>query len=238
MNETDFRNFLSRNKRKSSAIDQIVGFVSKFEIFYQQHYPHPNIDQTTVESLESYVSWIESETGESASKPLWALRYYFDFIENQELSNLAGELRAERIKRRSFKIRNFRGVSPDQVAKLEALYIENVDQMLDAGRTPKLRRELIAQTGLSPDVVMELVKLSDLARLGAVRSVRARLYVDAGLTPEIIAAWEPEELHAMLVDFVARTEFDGLAPFPKEVEHLVENARKLPTIVVYESDKA
>jgi hypothetical protein len=233
MNESEFRVFLKQQRRKASAIEQIIGFVREFEVFYQHNYHHQAIDQTTTESLESYISWLESESGESASKPLWALRYYFDFIEDQTLSDLAGDLRSERIKRRSFKIAHFLGIDPEHVAKLGALYIENVDQMLDAGRTPKLRRELAEQTDLHPDVIIELVTLSDLARLEAVRSVRARLYFDAGLTPKIIATWEPDELHAMLVDFVARTRFDGLAPFPKEVQHLVENARKLPTIVVY-----
>jgi len=233
MNELEFRNFLQRNKRKASAIEQIVEFVCEFEVFYQLNYPQQTIDQTTSESLESYVSWIESEPGVSASKPLWAVRYYFDFIENQALSDLAGEMRAERIKRKTFKVGDFRGVHPEYVAKLDALYIENIDQVLDAGRTPALRKQLAEQTGIPLDAILEFVTLSDLARLGAVRSVRARLYYDAGLTPETIATWEPEGLHAMLVEFVEKTKFNGIAPLPKEVRHLVENALKLPALVVY-----
>ena len=202
-------------------------------LFFEQNYPGKTIDRTTTEALETYISQIESESGESASKPLWALRYYFDFIGNQALSDLAGDLRAERIKRKPFHIRDFRGVDPAQVAKLESLYIENIDQMLDAGRTPKLRQQLTEQTGLPLEVILEFVKLSDLARLGAVRSVRARLYHDAGFIPETIAQWEPEELHAMLVDFVQETNFDGIAPLPKEVKNLVADARKLPPLVIY-----
>ena len=233
MNEIEFRAYLKRNRRKPSAIDQIVSFVLAFEQYLQDYYPNKKIEQTSVESLESYISWIESEPGESASKALWALRYYFDYIDNQELSDLAGDLRSERIKRKPFFVRNFRGVNPDEIAKLEALYIENIDQMLDAGRTPKLRQALADQTGLPVEVLLEYVTLSDLARLGAVRSVRARLYFDAGLNPEIIATWEPEDLHAMLKEFVSRTQFDGIAPLPKEVRNLVENAHSLPKLVQY-----
>lgn len=233
MNEIEFHAFLKRNRRKASAIEQIVSFALAFEVYLAEHYPEKNIEQTTIESLESYVSWIESEPGESASKPLWALRYFFDFIENQELSDLAGDLRSERIKRKPFYVRNFRGVNPEDIAKLEAQYIENIDQMLDAGRTPRLRQALADQTGLSLDVLLEYVTLSDLARLGAVRSVRARLYNDAGLTPEIIATWDPEELHAMLVEFTNLTKFDGIAPLPKEVRNLVADARSLPKLVQY-----
>ena len=106
--------------------------------------------------------------------------------------------------------------------------------MVEAGRTSGLRQALAEQTGLPVDVIMEYVTLSDLARLGAVRSVRARLYYDAGLTPTIIASWEPEDLRLMLMDFVKRTGFDGIAPLPKEVQNLVSDARKLPEIVLYE----
>ncbi|MFH1635629.1 MAG: DUF4332 domain-containing protein [Chloroflexota bacterium] len=233
MNQPNFRTFLKSKRRKATAIEQIVNFVSEFESYLQTHYPGRTIDQTTSESLESYASWLESEPGESASKPLWALRYYFDFIANDELSDLAGEMRAERVKRHSFQIRKFRGVYPERIAKLDALYIENVDQMLDAGRKPKLRQALAEKTGLPLDAILEFVTLSDLARLKAVRGVRARLYHDAGLTPEKIAAREPEELHAMLVEFVERTGFDGIAPLHREVQHLINDARLLPKIVEY-----
>jgi hypothetical protein len=233
MNETDFRLFLKRKHRKQSAIEQIVPFVAAFDEFLENFYPGKTIEQTTPESLESYVSWLESETGESASKPLWALRYYFDFIENQELSDLAGELRSERVKRKPFMIKDFRGVNPVYIAKLDALYIENRDQIIDAGRKPQLREDLAEQTGIPLEAILELVTLSDLARLGGVRRVRARLYYDAGLTPEIIATWEPEALHGMLVEFVERTNFDGIAPQPKEVQNLIKDARKLPQIVDY-----
>jgi len=233
MNETEFRLFLKRNKRKETAIEQILGYIGQYELFFQEHYPNKTIAQSTSENLESFVSWVESETGESASKPLWAVRYYFDFIENQELSDLAGDLRAERVKRKPFQFRKFRGVHPAHVAALEGLYLENIDQLLDAGRTPRLRKELAEQTGISQDGILELVKLCDLARIGAVRSVRARLYHDTGLTPEIIATWEPEELHAMLVDWVAEHHFDGIPPTLKEVQNLVKDARTLPKLVIY-----
>lgn len=233
MNETEFREFLKRQRRKESAIEQIIPYVAAFEEYLEKFYAGKPIGKTTPESLESYVSWMESETEESASKPLWALRYYFDYRENQELSDLAGELRAERIKRKPFKVGNFRGVNSDYVSRLEALYIENIDQMLDAGRTPALRQKLAEQTRIPLEAIVEFVTLSDLARLGAVRSVRARLYHDAGLTTESIAAWEPETLHAMLVEWVEKSQFEGIAPQPKEVQHLVSHARRLPKLVVY-----
>jgi len=229
----EFQIYLKHQRRKASAIEQIVAYVTAYEVYLQSNYPLKALHQATPESLESYISWIESETGKSASKPLWALRYYFDFIDNRNLSVLAGEMRAERIKHKPFKIRDFRGVDPGTAARFTTLNIEYVDQMLDAGRTPKLREALAEKTGLSREMILELVKLSDLSRLGAVRSVRARLYHDAGLTPESIATWEPQPLRAMLVAWVEKHDFDGIAPLPKEVQNLVNDARRLPQLVVY-----
>jgi hypothetical protein len=233
MNEDEFRSYLKSIRRKESAIEQIISYLNGFELFLKSNYAGISIEQTNEEVLESYVSWVESDPGESASKPLWALRYYFDYLQNRSLSQLSGQLRAERIKRKPFYVRDFRGVQAEQIAKLETINIENVHQMIDAGRTPDLRKTLAKQSGLSEDLILEYVTLSDLSRLGAVRSVRARLYYESGLTPEKIAAWEPEALREMLVDFVDRTGFEGIAPLPKEVKNLIKDARSLPMIVIY-----
>ena len=233
MDMDTFFDFLKRQRRKDSAIEQIIKLVIDFKDYLSENYEGKSLDQVTIEALESYVSWLEGEKDLPASKSLWALRYYFDFIEDVKLSNLAGELRAERIKRKPFYIKNFRGVNPNQVEILEAHNIENIDQMLDEGRTPALRKELSEKTRIPLDDILEFVKLSDLSRLGAVRSVRARLYHDVGLTPQKISTWDPEQLHGMLVEWVEKTNFDGIAPFPKEVKHLVSDARKLPPLVQY-----
>lgn len=78
------------------------------------------------------------------------------------------------------------------------------------------------------------MKLSDLARIQGLKSVRARLYYDVGTdTVEKLAEWDPKELRAMLIKFVEKTGFEGIAPLPKEAEYTVETAKKLPKIVEY-----
>jgi hypothetical protein len=58
------------------------------------------------------------------------------------------------------------------------------------------------------------------------------LYYDAGVdNVEKMAAWEPEALQIMVVEFVERTKFDGTAPLPKEVSSTIANAKKLPKVV-------
>jgi len=106
--------------------------------------------------------------------------------------------------------------------------------MLEAGKTPDNRKKLSKQTGIPLKTILELVKLSDLSRLGAIKSVRARLYYDAGLdTPDKFTKWKMEDLRKMLVEFVERTGFDGIAPLPKELNNAIEAAKRLPRAVQY-----
>jgi len=71
-------------------------------------------------------------------------------------------------------------------------------------------------------------------RIPGIKGIRARLYYDAGVDSiEKMAEWDPKALRAMLIEFVDRTGFNGMAPLPKEAEFSVEKAKKLPKIVEY-----
>ena len=137
-------------------------------------------------------------------------------------------------KQNPFLLKDFRGVSPEILEKLAAIGVKKAAQMLSAGQTPEKRAALAKDAGISAEAVLELVKLSDLARLPGVKGIRARLYYDAGVdSVEKLAACEPEALLAMTAEFVARSGFDGIAPLPKEVSSTIDNARNLPKIVAW-----
>jgi hypothetical protein len=125
-------------------------------------------------------------------------------------------------------------VNPVHVDRLAAQGITNVEQMCKAGRTSDDRHILAERAGVPPEAVLELVKLADLARIPGLKEIRARLYYDAGVdNVEKLAAWDPVELRDMLIDFVERTGFDGIAPLPKEAASAVATARSLPKVVEY-----
>ncbi len=135
-------------------------------------------------------------------------------------------------KRNLFKLRDFRGVQPQFIAALEARQIKNTDQLLRAGCTRPLRASLARSTGIPEDAILELVKLSDLARLPGVKGIRARLYYDAGVdSVDKMAGCDPEPLRIMMANYVEQTGFDGTPPLPKEVSSTIANAKKLPKIV-------
>lgn len=232
-NQDGFTTYLKRGGRSPSAIKQCLAYAGEFERFLQER--DRELAEATAENLIAFVEQIESQPKASAKKHLWALRYYFEFAANDTMCRLAGELRQGRIVRKPFPLAKFRGVDLEHAARLEDAGIKYVDHMLQAGRTPRDRRALAERTGVPLDVILEFVKLSDLSRVGATKAVRARLYYDAGIdTPAKIAQYEPQDLRAALIEFVARTGFDGIAPLPKEAQHAVAAARKLDPIVEYE----
>jgi len=150
------------------------------------------------------------------------------------MHKLANELRGQRIKRKPFDLKKFRGVNSEHVDKLASIGIKNVKQMLEAGKTRASRQNLSEKTGIPLEAILEFVKLSDLARIPGIKGIRARLYFDAGVdTVEKMAEWNPKELREMCIEFVERTGFDGIAPLPKEAEFSVKKAEKLPKIVEY-----
>lgn len=137
-------------------------------------------------------------------------------------------------KQNPFKLRDFRGVDPEYIDRLHQVGIKYAAQMVSAGKTAADRASLAQRTGIPQEVVLELVKLSDLARLPGVKGIRARLYYDAGVdSVEKMARCEPEALLTLTAEFVERTGFEGVVPLPKEVSSTIANAKKLPALVVW-----
>jgi hypothetical protein len=232
--EEAFRTFLKRGGRSPSAIKRCIAYVKEFEQYLQEHRGGKALDEASSEELEGFVEWIESEPKASAKGHLWGLCYYYEFASNQAMRDFAGALRQQRIQRKPFTLKGFRGTNPEFVAKLAAVGIEDVEQMREAGRTPDSRQELSEKARIPIEAVLEFVKLSDLARIPGLKGIRARLYHDAGVdTVERLAEWDPVELRAMLTAYVERTGFDGIAPLPKEAQSAVAQARKLPQVVEY-----
>jgi hypothetical protein len=165
------------------------------------------------------------------------LAMYFNFTGHPDLASYlysireAGTAKA----RQAFRLQDFQDVNQDHISRLKEAGIANTEEMIEAGKTPKARQRLAEQTGVPLDFILEMVKLSDLSRLDGVKGIRARLYYDAGVdTLEKLARWEAEELRLMLVDFVRRTGFKGIAPLPKEVQGTIARAKKLPKIIEYD----
>ena len=232
MDEKGFRQFLKKSGKKEHVVEGLISHVRTFEAYLADK-QHIEVEAANEQDLQDYVKAL---TQGEVKERMRGLALYYRFVGNALLARLAGDIREQEIAktRPGFKLREFRGVSLEEVAKLEAIGIVTVEHMLAAGETPEARQQLAEHTGVPLQTILELVKLSDISRLGAVKSVRARLYYDAGLdTPDKFTQWEPEALRQMLVEFVEHTGFDGIAPLPKELRNAITTARQLPEIVQY-----
>jgi hypothetical protein len=230
-----FECYLKRGGRSPSAVKRCVRLVEEFEQHLNDHSPGLSLQCASADDLVTFVEELERDPKASAKTHLWALRYFYDFCSNNEMTRLSAELRRARIQQKSTALREFRGVNPEHLASLAAFGIQNAQQMLEAGPSPADRRRLSEQTGVPLSAILELVKLSDLSRIPGIAGIRARLYYDAGLdTLDEIARWEPDQLRQHMLDFVQRTGFEGIAPLPREVAFSIKKAQTLPRVVDYE----
>lgn len=234
MTYVEFSKFLKRGGRSESAIIRSLNFLDEFETFLVNERTGVRPDAASVEDLEAFIEYVEQDPKRSAKLHLWALRYYYQFVGNYDMERLCSFLRQQRITRKPFNLRDFRGVNLENTARLEEHGIRTTSQMLSAGKTPADRKSLSIQTGVPEDKILELVKLSDISRIPGIKGIRARLYYDAGAdTVEKIAAFSHEDLLTATRSYVDRSGFDGIAPLPAEARHAIITAGKLPRVIEY-----
>ncbi len=232
MDEEGFRKYLKRRGKKPQVVDRNVESV-KFFISFLQKERNKDLADATKEDLDSYVLMIEQKK-QSAKGALYTLMNYFHFLEDMTMLTYASALRNERTKRtrKIFPIKEFLKVNQEHVKKLATIGIKNVVQMLENGKTTKQREELSKQLDIPEESILELVKLSDITRMGYVRKKLSRLYYEAGLdSPAKVAAFEPKELHEFFTKFVEETGWDGMIPNPGDLVNNIKNARKLSKVV-------
>jgi hypothetical protein len=232
MDEDGFIKFMKTEKKTQSTIKRNINSVKTFEEFLSKHKQGKKLEEASPQDLFDFVSWGERQF-RKVSMFVAGARTYYEYKANRQMFNAAREI-VGTIYMGSYKLKKFRGVKKEHIEKLEAEGIKTAKQMLDAGKTGKDRKRLSQETGVPVEGILELVKLSDLARLPGLKAIRARLYYDAGLdTLDKISTFDPEEMRMMLVEFVERTGFDGIPPLPKEASSTVSLAKHLPRIVEY-----
>lgn len=234
MDRDDFEKYLKKGGRSVSAINRCIHHVSIFEDFLRDSRQGTGINYAELEDLSEFIRIADRDSKLNSKTLLWAIGYYYNYTGNFEMSNIARTMREERIIRKPFPLKDFRGVDIEDLEILARQGISNTDQMLQAGATEKDRRLLAEQTGIPEPNIVELVKLSDLARIPGVKGTRARLYYEAGIDSVAkIANLEPEDFHNQVVDYVNKSGFEGVPTLPAEAVYTVDKARKLPSVIDY-----
>jgi hypothetical protein len=132
-------------------------------------------------------------------------------------------------------LRDILGVDPEHVEGLDAAGIKHSKHLFERGRTAADREALSAATGVPPADLLELVKLSDLARVRGMGPAFVRLFYEGGAdTIEKLSRWDPEELSETLHALNRQRRITSVVPSLKDVRQYVEMAQDLAKVVEYE----
>ncbi len=234
MDTTGYQAYLKKVKKPQSTIDQFIRLSKEFDeklIKSKQR----NLDKATPEDLKSYYNKLTQELKQPiVNRHLWAILTYYRFNENDELYCVANELLGANYLEK-YKLKDFEGVEQNDVKVLASNGIKTAQQLLDLGKTKAGREKLAKKYHISSDSILELVKLSNLARISGLKRKRARLFYNAGLdTLDKIAAYnDSEKLREDLIDYVKRSGFAGTPSTPGEAAHTLLLANYLKRIIEY-----
>ena len=133
------------------------------------------------------------------------------------------------------KLVEIQGIGATHAGKLEAIGVPSQEALLEAGATPKGRKELAEKTGISGKLILKWINRADLARVKGIGEQYADLLELAGVdtVPEL-AQRKPENLHQKLVELAAeRKNLVRRVPSASEVGKWVALAKELPRAVSY-----
>jgi predicted flap endonuclease-1-like 5' DNA nuclease len=126
------------------------------------------------------------------------------------------------------------GIGPAYKKKLKGIGISTTDALLEAGATPKGRKELAAKTGIGDALILEWVNLSDLYRIKGVGSEYSDLLEEAGVDTIVeLSKRVPKNLSEKMVEINTKKKLVRKLPTEAQVADWVDQAKKLPRKVSY-----
>jgi len=232
MNKNGFIQRMRIDRKSQSTIKRNIEFTKKFEKYLLDD-KKKKIEGAIPKDLEDFRVWGERNKLKNIRMHFMSIAAYYEYLHKEQMVLKAKELMGL-IKLDTYKLKNFQGINKDNIEKLNRNGIKTARQILKIGCTKEGRNKLSKITDIPIDTILELVKLSDLARIPGVKKVRARLYYEAGLdTLEKITGCDTEELRKISAEYIKKTSFKGVPPTKKEAEHTVTLAKYLKKYVEY-----
>lgn len=126
-------------------------------------------------------------------------------------------------------------VNSDEVEKLASVGIKNSKHLFQRGQTKQDREELAVAAGISMESLLELVKLSDLARVRGIGAAFTRLFYETGAdTIEKLSCWDPEALFYKAHEVNKEKCITKVVPPLKDFVQYVAIAKDLPKLIEYD----
>jgi len=128
-----------------------------------------------------------------------------------------------------FNLNKIPGLDEGDLVRLKTNGIKNTRHLFHLGKTLYDRSKLSGQSGIPEDALLEMVKLSDLARIWGVGPVFARIFYDAGYdSVERVAGANPTQVYEEVVQLNKQVGYTRIMPSPIEVGMCIDYARLLP----------
>ena len=232
--EEGFRAYLQDRRTPVNTMAQFIRLASEF-FDYLQNYRQTSTKNQKAEDLHEFFTWLDQQFRRPRiNRYFYALKSYYGFKADIDLYHAANEILGI-ISLEALKLKEFAGVNPTVAKTLAAHNVRTAAQLLAITRTHTERVKLAKATNLPEPLILELVKLSNLARIPGLKQKRARLFYDAGLdTLDKIAAYnDPEELVTFFATYLDRTHFDGRAVSPDEAQFTLGMAKYLKPITEF-----
>jgi predicted flap endonuclease-1-like 5' DNA nuclease len=132
------------------------------------------------------------------------------------------------------KIIDLEGIGSTYAEKLEAMGISTVEQLLEAGATPKGRKSLADTADISSKLILKWVNRADLFRINGIGEEYADILEVAGVdtVPEL-AQRNATNLHKTIVEVNEEKNIVRRVPGESQVKAWVEQAKELPRVITY-----
>ena len=134
----------------------------------------------------------------------------------------------------AYKIIDIEGVGEVYAAKLTAVGIEKVEQLLEKCAAPAGRKALAEQTGIADGLLLKWANHGGMFRIKGVGPQFAELLEASGVdTVKELKHRVPENLQAKLEEVNAVKHLVRRVPALKEVVKMVEQAKALSAVMTY-----
>jgi predicted flap endonuclease-1-like 5' DNA nuclease len=134
----------------------------------------------------------------------------------------------------NYKIEEIEGIGPALGEKLREAGVDTTDKLLEATKTPKQRKELAENSGISEKQILRFANMADLFRINGVGQEYAELLEKAGVdtVPEL-AQRNAANLTAKMEEVNEEKKLVRKTPTLVSVEKWVEEAKTLPRVLQY-----
>ena len=134
----------------------------------------------------------------------------------------------------AYKIIEIEGIGEAYAAKLEAAGIKTTADLLAKAATPKGRKELAEETGISGKLILKWANHADLFRIKGVAGQFAELLEAAGVdTVKEFRHRVAANLQPKMVEINEEKNLCNRVPSVAELERMIDQAKELEPVLTY-----